>query len=381
MCCFARPSHVFHLLLLVAMECHGGHEELMSEVLALNAVRRALTCLESRGSSKPLVALSSSRLLQFHQFQKHSRHDALCFPTETGVQAHCNVGKCIEPGVCRCFFGFSGDKCTSYRGRCWLLHCFLRDCYSANGARLRCLCDPSLYGIQVLSGLYWYPEGLSGSYKPPPESWTDDIPSQAKDADFESYKLEGVDEEIDLSLYQRAVAAATARKADSLGLGKKADVRPSATRQFGQTLRTRITRPDPSLWNKTIISYLMSQISELSKSEQIQKVIKGIPGSRTSLKTTDVPVATKSAKNSLERDFGEDLKFVYENYVPLDEGAVVSAAARPILQMPHLSLWTALFLAKLHAAVILNISTAALTCAHISTMQILSPSPLLGKNK
>lgn len=125
----------------------------------------------------------------------------------------------------------------------------------------------------------------------------------------------------------------------------------------------------------------MSQISELSKSEQIQKVIKGIPGSRTSLKTTDVPVATKSAKNSLERDFGEDLKFVYENYVPLDEGAVVSAAARPILQMPHLSLWTALFLAKLHAAVILNISTAALTCAHISTMQILSPSPLLGKNK
>lgn len=125
---------------------------------------------------------------------------------------------CLLQGVCRCFFGFSGDKCTSYRGRCWLLHCFLRDCYSANGARLRCLCDPSLYGIQVLcelttwpyeatvalqstghqylghrttfsAGLYWYPEGLSGSYKPPPESWTDDIPSQAKDADFESYKL------------------------------------------------------------------------------------------------------------------------------------------------------------------------------------------------
>lgn len=88
----------------------------------------------------------------------------------------------------------------------------------------------------------------------------------------------------------------------------------------------------------------MSQISEMSKSGQIQKVIKGIPGSRTSLKTTDVPVATKSAKNSLERDFGEDLKFVYENYLPLDEGAVVSAAARSILQMPRLSLWTALSL-------------------------------------
>ncbi|CAN8002227.1 unnamed protein product, partial [Ixodes hexagonus] len=350
----ARPTHLFLLLLLMARDCNCDNDSLMLEVLALNAVRRALTCLESKGSPRPLVAMSPPRLLQFHQFQKHSRHEPPCFPMKTGAQAHCNVGKCVGQGICRCFFGFSGDACTVYDGTCWLIYCFLQDCYGADGARLRCVCDPSLYGTGVLSGLYWYPEGLSGSYKPPPPFWKDHVPSQADDGDLESYKLEGVDEEIDLSLYQRAVAAATAQKTANGFEPRKTDgVHFRATRQFQRTLRTRITRPDPSLWNKTIISYLMSQISALSKSGKFQKVLMDTPGFRTSLKATSFPVATKSVKNSLERDFGKDLKFVYEDYVPLDEGAVASAAACIILSMPGLSMWIIPLLTIAHYMAIL----------------------------
>ncbi|KAL1476804.1 hypothetical protein MTO96_018189 [Rhipicephalus appendiculatus] len=168
----------------------------------MNSVRRALTCLESRGSTRPLVALTPERLLQLHVLLRRVRHDPVC---KKGRRTRfC--------GDCRCLFGFAGDRCDVYPGRCWLMHCFLRDCYSARGARLRCVCDRALYGTRVLSGLYWYNDGLQGAYKPPPPSWVDVVPMQPDD-DLEPYTIDGVDDEIDLTLYQQAVgAAASPRK-------------------------------------------------------------------------------------------------------------------------------------------------------------------------
>ncbi|XP_077512825.1 uncharacterized protein LOC144124019 [Amblyomma americanum] len=135
----------------------------------------------------------------------------MCASVSTLVEqrpSHCPRGHWMQGRSCRCLFGFTGDRCDVYAGRCWLMHCFLQDCYSARGARLRCVCDRSLYGTRVLSGLYWYNDALQGTFRPPPPSWVDVVPKQ--EDDLESYIIDGVDDEIDLTLYQEALAAAAA---------------------------------------------------------------------------------------------------------------------------------------------------------------------------
>ncbi|XP_077527824.1 uncharacterized protein LOC144139304 [Haemaphysalis longicornis] len=274
-----------------------------TDALAFNAVRRALTCLESRGSSRPLVALSPERLVHFHRFHRRLRNDPTC---KKDMQ-DCGVGRCIsEPAsqrqVCRCLLGFTGDRCDVYPGRCWLLHCFLEDCYSARGARLRCVCDPSLYGTRVLSGLYWYNDGLQGSYRPPPPSWIDVVPNQGSEP--ESYAMDGVDEEVDLSLYKEAIGAVTAR----------VRVSSSSTRRE----RRRFS-------NKTILSFLASQMWKMQGAKMV--LMKNETTQPTTTMGNLLGVAAKTAKSTLEKDFGADAKFVYEDYSNFAEPRVKSGSS------------------------------------------------------
>ncbi|XP_077528172.1 uncharacterized protein LOC144139788 [Haemaphysalis longicornis] len=326
-----------------------------TDALAFNAVRRALTCLESRGSSRPLVALSPERLVHFHRFHRRLRNVQGASAGKFAPESFCALrkfGLCTNTihhsplyvfahawnQVCRCLLGFTGDRCDIYPGRCWLLHCFLDDCYSARGARLRCVCDPLLYGTRVLSGLYWYNDGLQGSYRPPPPSWIDVVPKQGSEP--ESYAMDGVDEEVDLSLYKEAIGAVTAR----------VRVSSSSTRRE----RRRFS-------NKTILSFLASQMWKmqgakmvLMKNETTQPTTtmgnlldscgKYLCGVRHLVHTfslhflceestnyrrldSSAGVAAKTARSTLEKDFGADAKFVYEEYSNLAEPLVTSGSS------------------------------------------------------
>lgn len=131
---------------------------------------------------------------------------------------------------------------------------------------------------------------------------------------------DGVDEEIDLSLYRQAVAAA-ATKTRTKGFVPVGDSRHNTWRQISR--EPGPTRPDPSLWNRTIISYLMSQISKLGKNDGFRKILLDPSGTRTKSPKLDAPfVSEKPVKSSLERDFGSNMKFGYEDYASVgDTGA------------------------------------------------------------
>ncbi|KAH6940167.1 hypothetical protein HPB50_025975 [Hyalomma asiaticum] len=248
-----------------------------------------------------------------------------------------------ELRACRCLFGFAGDRCDVYAGRCWLMHCFLRDCYSARGARLRCVCDRALYGTRVLSGLYWYNDGLQGAYKPPPPSWVDVVPMQPDD-DLEAYTMDGVDDEIDLSLYQQAVAAAVspakARAAAVVQNSLPRNDNNVTTYQGGakgisfkeSTLPATYSggagwvRLGSSLLNKTLRALPRFEIPKIANGRGLLGQVILMRNVSTKSAVTESPgyereIAAKDEKSTLEKDFGGDAKFVYEDYAVFDEGA------------------------------------------------------------
>ncbi|XP_070388609.1 uncharacterized protein [Dermacentor albipictus] len=334
------------LMLLASASLFAAYPQAMGseptpDALALNSVRRALTCLESRGSTRPLVALTPERLLQFHRRLRRVRHDPIC---KKGRHTRfCGVGNCYSDG-CRCLFGFAGDRCDVYPGRCWLMHCFLHDCYSASGARLRCVCDRDLYGTRVLSSLYWYNEGLQGAYRPPPPSWHDVVPMQA-DNDLEAYTMDGVDDEIDLTLYQQAVAAAAspakaevaARESSPLADSKGESEQPllKAT-GYSESASTATSFAGNSwihfgsgLLNKTLRvlpKYELPKIVSGSKLLGQMILMRNVSTKSTAsqLSGDEREIIANNVKSTLEKDFGGNAKFAYEDYASPYEGVVPS---------------------------------------------------------
>ncbi|KAH7962447.1 hypothetical protein HPB52_016122 [Rhipicephalus sanguineus] len=331
------------------------------DALALNSVSRALTCLESRGSRRPLVALTPERLLQLHVLLRRVRHvtgSRLRERVVLTVLVHCRCrsrrvsstsGVQVLPifgkgAGCRCLFGFAGDRCDVYPGRCWLMHCFLRDCYSARGARLRCVCDRALYGTRVLSGLYWYNDGLQGAYKPPPPSWVDVVPMQFDD-DLEAYAMDGVDDEIDLTLYQQAVGAATSSGKPGATVVRESSPRESSSNDTPDQTRTKgiaynkstspVTFSGGASWvplgtgllNKTLRLLPKYELPRIAKGARLLGQVVLMRNASTKSTTSKLPgpereIAARNVKSTLEKDFGGDAKFVYEDYAAFDEGAM-----------------------------------------------------------
>lgn len=224
------------------------------------------------------------------------------------------------------------------------MYCFLRDCYSARGARLRCVCDRDLYGTRVLSSLYWYNDGLQGAYKPPPASWVDIVPMQAND-ELEAYTMDGVDDEIDLTLYQQAVAAAAAPAKAEVAVREPSHLAESKgtleqTRLQGTGYSESVFPATSSGGNGWIPlgSGLLHKTLRMLPKYDLQKIASGskLLGQMILMRNfSDTPtasqvssdereIAAKTVKSTLEKDFGGDAKFAYEDYASFDEGAVPS---------------------------------------------------------
>ncbi|XP_075535548.1 uncharacterized protein LOC142571155 [Dermacentor variabilis] len=224
------------------------------------------------------------------------------------------------------------------------MHCFLRDCYSVRGARLSCVCNRDLYGTRVLSSLYWYNEGLQGAYRPPPPSWHDVVPMQAGN-DLEAYTMDGVDDEIDLTLYQQAVAAAAsptkaevaARESSLLADSKGESEQPLLKGTGYSESASTATSSGGNSWIHLGSGLLNKTLRVLPKYE-LPKIVSGskllgqmILMRNVSTKSTasqlsgdEREIVANNVKSTLEKDFGGDAKFVYEGYASFDDGGVNS---------------------------------------------------------
>ncbi|XP_075726491.1 uncharacterized protein LOC142768405 [Rhipicephalus microplus] len=219
------------------------------------------------------------------------------------------------------------------------MHCFLRDCYSSLGARLRCVCDRTLYGARVLSGLYWYDEGLQGAYKPPPPSWVDVVPMQSDD-NLEAYTMDGVDDEIDLTLYQQAVGAAAPSEKPAAWQLSRRDTSSNGTQHHTSTKgvaysewtslvtlssKAAVIPLGLGIWKKTRHLLTKNESPRIAKEAWLlnqTNLIRNISTMpNTSKAVPERDIAARIEKSKPEKDLRRDAKFLYEDYMSFEDGA------------------------------------------------------------